>query len=58
MRKACVDILVEMTKICEIKEREENMTELLLKFLEDGNKWVKIAAFKALGPFIATLEGG
>jgi hypothetical protein len=26
--------------------------------LKDLNKWVKISAYKNLGPFIATLEGG
>ena len=28
----------------------------MLNLLKDENKWVKIAAFKSLGPFIASLE--
>lgn len=28
----------------------------MLNFLKDENKWVKIAAFKNLGPFIASLD--
>ena len=29
----------------------------MLKLLKDNNKWVKIAAYKCLGPFISTLSG-
>ena len=28
----------------------------MLNFLKDDNKWVKIAAYKNLGPFIASLD--
>lgn len=54
----CVEILVDISKICELKDRCDTLTKLLLVFLEDPNKWVKISAYKALGQFIATLEGG
>jgi len=57
MRKACVDIVVEIAKICEMRDREETLSTILLGFLIDMSKWVKIAAYKALGPFIACLEG-
>lgn len=58
IRKVCVEILVDISKICELKDRCDTLTKLLLVFLEDPNKWVKISAYKALGQFIATLEGG
>ena len=29
----------------------------MLKFLKDLNKWVKLTAYKNLGPFISTYEG-
>lgn len=30
---------------------------MILNFLKDSNKWVKISAYKNLGPFISTLQG-
>ena len=29
----------------------------MLKLLNDSNKWVKISAYKCLGPFISSLSG-
>ena len=29
----------------------------MLSFLKDTNKWVKISAYKSLGPFIHTMKG-
>lgn len=37
--------------------RETTLTNLILNFLKDSNQWVKIAAYKMIGPFIYTLEG-
>ena len=37
--------------------RENELTDAILNFLKDSNKWVKISAYKNLGPFISTLEG-
>lgn len=36
--------------------RCKELTDIMLKFLEDPNKWVKLCAYKLLSPFIATLE--
>jgi hypothetical protein len=33
------------------------LTDAVLTFLKDSNKWVKISAYKNLGPFISTLQG-
>lgn len=57
VRKACVDNLVEITQLCEPNDRESFLTVVMLKFLKDTNKWVKISSFKQLGPFISTLAG-
>lgn len=34
--------------------RETTLTNLMFTFLDDSNKWVKVAAKKQLGPFIFT----
>lgn len=57
VRKACVENLVDVSRMCEPNDRETTLTTLMLKFLKDSNKWVKIASFKQLGPFISTLSG-
>lgn len=43
--------------MCEPNDRESILTTIMLKFLKDTNKWVKISSFKQLGPFIWTLAG-
>lgn len=57
MRKACVENIVIISNISETPIRENFLTQVLLKLLKDTNKWVKIAAYKCLGPFISTLAG-
>ena len=57
VRKVSVEILVEISQMCEPQDRETTLTAVMLKFLKDTNKWVKISAYKQLGPFIATLSG-
>lgn len=60
VRKSCIDIIFEISKLCkdELAEvRENELTDAILNFLKDSNKWVKISAYKNLGPFISTLEG-
>ena len=37
--------------------REQDISTKMIIFLQDESKWVKTAAYKNLGPFIATLEG-
>lgn len=57
VRKACVDNIVDITKMCEPNDRENMLTSIMLRFLKDTNKWVKISGYKQLGPFISTLAG-
>jgi serine/threonine-protein phosphatase 4 regulatory subunit 1 len=57
VRKACVDNFVEISQMCEPEVRESSLTNTYLKFFKDINKWVKISAYKNLGPFISTLSG-
>ena len=44
--------------LCEMNIREENLTNLLINFLKDSNKFVKVSAYKCIAPFIVTLSNG
>lgn len=57
IRKCCVDIIIEIANICDEATRETQLTEIMLAFIRDTHKWVKISAYKNIGPFIATLKG-
>lgn len=57
IRKSCVDIIIDMAAICDEATREGFLTEIMLNFIKDPHKWVKIPAYKSLGPFIAALKG-
>lgn len=57
MRKACVETLVAISEMCEVKVKETTLTLLILKFLKDPNKYVRQATFTQLGPFIHGLSG-
>lgn len=35
IRKACVDILVDISNVCSVKVKENELTELLLNCLKD-----------------------
>lgn len=54
VRKACVEIIVSISEMIDYQARETTLTNLMLTFLEDTNKWVNAAAKKQLGPFIFT----
>ncbi|KRX07644.1 Armadillo-type fold [Pseudocohnilembus persalinus] len=56
MRKSCVEVIVELSKIAD-SEKKQILSQIMTdQFLEDQNRWVKVEAYKMLGPFIATLE--
>jgi serine/threonine-protein phosphatase 4 regulatory subunit 1 len=57
VRKSCVDSIVEMAKISDNETKETELVERELEFMKDSSKWVKISAYKSLGPFISTLAG-
>lgn len=48
---------MELANICDDVTRESQLSDIMLNFLQDANKWVKVAAYKNLAPFIATLKG-
>jgi serine/threonine-protein phosphatase 4 regulatory subunit 1 len=51
IRKACVEILPQLVILTETKK--EHLAHLLLNFIKDGNKMVKISAYKVVPEFIA-----
>lgn len=57
IRKACIDIIIEMAELSDNTQREQNLSEIMLTFLRDNNKWVRLSAYKNLGKFIYTLKG-
>jgi serine/threonine-protein phosphatase 4 regulatory subunit 1 len=57
LRKACVEIIIDISELCEPNERELVLTEIMLTLLKDSNKWVRVSAYKSLGRFIYSLKG-
>jgi serine/threonine-protein phosphatase 4 regulatory subunit 1 len=57
IRKACVDIFLEMGELCTREEKEGVLTDVILNLLKDQNKWVRLSAYKNLGQFIHQLKG-
>lgn len=51
VRKACVEILPQLVLLTDAKK--DHLAQLLLNFTKDGNKIVKISAFKIIPEFIA-----
>lgn len=51
VRKACVEVLPKLVILTEL--RKEFLAAILLNFTKDGNKIVKIAAFKIIPEFLA-----
>ena len=54
MRKACVEIISHLVKLT--KNKKEDIAAALIAFTKDGNKIVKVSAFKALPEFLANYE--
>lgn len=54
IRKVCADSFSQFAMRCRRETRELVLTEHFIRLLDDNSRWVKIAAYKSLGPFIAT----
>lgn len=52
IRKACIDIILDIAELCSGEQKEGPLTETYILLLKDTNKWVRISAYKNLGPFI------
>lgn len=56
VRKACVESLPYISKCVNSKCRTTTLTNLFEIFCEDVSRWVKMEAYKQLGPLIATFK--
>uniref|UniRef100_A0A023FIK7 Serine/threonine-protein phosphatase 4 regulatory subunit 1 n=1 Tax=Amblyomma cajennense TaxID=34607 RepID=A0A023FIK7_AMBCJ len=54
VRKACAEVFMPVSCVCSLVIRRSNLAPLFLCLLDDQSRWVRIAAFQALGPFIST----
>ncbi|XP_076764465.1 serine/threonine-protein phosphatase 4 regulatory subunit 1 isoform X2 [Xylocopa sonorina] len=54
VRKACVDVMMPVSCCMTLQHRRLLLAELLATHLNDSSKWVRMAAFQILGPFIST----
>ena len=55
-----MDIIYEICNLCNgetAKYKEKELTTMMLGFLKDTNRWVKISAYLRLGEFISSLQG-
>ena len=54
MRKACADVFMPVSCVCSPTVRQAELSPLFINLLRDQSRWVRMAAFQALGPFIST----
>ena len=54
VRKACADVFMPVSCVCSPTVRQTELSPLFLNLLRDQSRWVRMAAFQALGPFIST----
>jgi len=54
VRKACADVFMPVSCVCSPTIRQAELSPLFINLLKDQSRWVRMAAFQALGPFIST----
>uniref|UniRef100_T1IHI6 WW-binding domain-containing protein n=1 Tax=Strigamia maritima TaxID=126957 RepID=T1IHI6_STRMM len=54
VRKACADVFTTVSYTCSLETRYNQLASLFVNLLRDQSRWVRAAAFQALGPFIST----
>merc|ERR1719458_2095610 len=54
VRKACADVFMPVSCVCSPTVRQAELSPLFINLLSDQSRWVRMAAFQALGPFIST----
>ena len=56
VRKACADVFMPVSCVCSPAVRQAELSPLFINLLRDQSRWVRMAAFQALGPFISTFS--
>ncbi|XP_064640265.1 serine/threonine-protein phosphatase 4 regulatory subunit 1-like isoform X2 [Lineus longissimus] len=54
VRKACAECFMAVSCSCSTDVRRHQLAQQFINLLCDQSRWVRIAAFEALGPFIST----
>lgn len=54
VRKACAEVITYVSCACSLDIRKELLAPAFVKLLQDDSRWVRIAAYQSLGPFIST----
>lgn len=58
VRKACAESLVHISSHVSPEVRTNDLVEVFRRFSEDVSRWVRMAAYQHLGPFISTFTDG
>ncbi|KAG7381379.1 Serine/threonine-protein phosphatase 4 regulatory subunit 1 [Phytophthora pseudosyringae] len=56
VRKACAECLVNVALALAPADRGPMLVPLFESFIDDSSRWVRMAAYQSLGPFLAALE--
>ncbi|KAK1944697.1 Serine/threonine-protein phosphatase 4 regulatory subunit 1 [Phytophthora citrophthora] len=56
VRKACAECLVNVALALAPADRGPTLIPLFESFINDSSRWVRMAAYQSLGPFLAGLE--
>ncbi len=56
VRKACAEVFMSLSRVVSVAKRRHDLGLLFVNLLQDETRWVRMAAFQALGPFISTFS--
>jgi serine/threonine-protein phosphatase 4 regulatory subunit 1 len=56
VRKACAEVFMSLSRVVSASKRRNDLGSLFVNLLQDESRWVRMAAFQALGPFISTFS--
>ncbi|KAB7507718.1 Serine/threonine-protein phosphatase 4 regulatory subunit 1 [Armadillidium nasatum] len=54
VRKACADVFMVVSCACSLETRKSRLAPMFVSLLSDDSRWVRLASFQNLGPFIST----
>ena len=54
VRKACAESFSQLSAVVSESSRNDRMSEMFVKLLNDESRWVRLAAYQELGKFIAS----
>eukprot|EP01062_Namystynia_karyoxenos_P058370 TRINITY_DN49931_c0_g1_i1.p1 TRINITY_DN49931_c0_g1~~TRINITY_DN49931_c0_g1_i1.p1 ORF type:complete len:707 (+),score=222.25 TRINITY_DN49931_c0_g1_i1:107-2122(+) len=58
VRKACAEAIVEISEGVTSEARKGAVTQIFRSFIDDISRWVRVAAYQKLGPFLHTFGVG